>query len=1245
LFTLVTELSDSLFTGLTFNSATGVISGTTSQLGRKTFYIKAQNDGGFTTTQFVVEIVEQPPGSITYSATSYLFNRDLIPEGQVTTYTPISIPSPAHTGGAVSSYSITPSLPTGLTFNSATGAITGIPKEGGQYITYTVTGTNSGGSVSTTFQMKIKDIPPSSLVYSINSAAYPSLDSWMLPAPTHSGGAITAYSISPSLPSGIILKADGAIERDNSIAMPKISATLYTVTGSNTEGSTTATITIEIFDSEPTDLSYPNGQTVGKTAETVYFNIGETKTYTPTQSGGLISLYSIDAVESISKGPTYSTDNTDQIFTTISMPSGFSLNTSTGVLTGSPGLTPSLYKFALTISGSNSAGSTPTTLLVIINRPPVANAGSDLSSTIGQTVTLNGSTSSDPDFDADTILNSDMSQNNIGDRVAVYKWTIASKPSGSNLDVNNFTNKNSATPSFVPDKIGTYVFNLVANDYLLDSQSDSVTVVVKDVAPANLTFGSSAFGANIFAIQKNASISYTPTNTGGSIVSYSISPALPAGMSFNTTTGAISGTPTDAMLPTNYTITGTNTGGSTSVVITLWINEVPTAVITAVSKHPMPAVLTLNGLITDSDSSVPLSSPYNATSSSVSYTWAIVSKPATSSAVLSNINAQNPTITPDKKGIYIFQLIVNDGFVSSVAVTKTITAAIPPSGMTYGTQSPFIANTFAYTNGLDTVNRTISLSGDLPITYSISGLLPSGLSFDTSTGAITGIPTSVQAPSDYVITATNDGGTANVSVKVWINDYPIANAGSAQTGKNIGSTVTLSGSLTSDSDDSVTLASPYNTVTKLYTWDVVGIPPTSAITNASISNRNTVSATFTPDVEGDYYFRLSYFDGLVSNLNESIVKISTTNAAANNKILYQIAHAGTNEYYAGSYCTGCVINLSAAKSLKYSGTLSYLWSVVSVPSGASTTITNPTAVSASLPMEYQGIYNLKLTVSDGTNQSIDYITAYTANVANDVLGGTLGSSQTLTKGYYELTGDLVIDSGYTLSIDPGTVIDGFGYNIYIKNGSLIANGGSTASANTMPIIFKNTKINVQSPGTTTIQLQHVVMEGGELCAVKTGTQACKGTFSAKWSVFKNLTGDSQIGNTTTAAVITGNSFYNSSGFYVSSIGQSLDITNNCVDKANGGHTGLGNYFVKVASDTGSIININSNYLINDDSRVLLQSSNTSGNISSAKTNFWNLFSPTTISTFITNPTYFNLEPFGSRFYFSYYNDCRKYTIP
>jgi len=63
----------------------------------------------------------------------------------------------------------------------------------------------------------------------------------------------------------------------------------------------------------------------------------------------------------------------------------------------------------------------------------------------------------------------------------------------------------------------------------------------------------------------------TPTNTGGGGVTYSISPALPANLTFNTSTGVISGTPLSAASATNYTVTATNNGGTSNFVITLTI--------------------------------------------------------------------------------------------------------------------------------------------------------------------------------------------------------------------------------------------------------------------------------------------------------------------------------------------------------------------------------------------------------------------------------------------------------------------------------------------------------------------------------------------------------------------------------------------------------------------------------------------------------------------------------------------------
>jgi hypothetical protein len=65
---------------------------------------------------------------------------------------------------------------------------------------------------------------------------------------------------------------------------------------------------------------------------------------------------------------------------------------------------------------------------------------------------------------------------------------------------------------------------------------------------------------------------FTISSTGGAIASYAISPAASAGLTFSTSTGQLSGTPTSAQSATTYTITATNATGSTTQTFTLTVS-------------------------------------------------------------------------------------------------------------------------------------------------------------------------------------------------------------------------------------------------------------------------------------------------------------------------------------------------------------------------------------------------------------------------------------------------------------------------------------------------------------------------------------------------------------------------------------------------------------------------------------------------------------------------------------------------
>jgi hypothetical protein len=93
------------------------------------------------------------------------------------------------------------------------------------------------------------------------------------------------------------------------------------------------------------------------------------------------------------------------------------------------------------------------------------------------------------------------------------------------------------------------------------------TIWVQRIAKPVISLSATTETANV-----NAAINgYTVTSSGGTVASYSLTGTLPAGLSFSTTTGRITGTPTVTQTATTYTITATNTSGSTTATFTLTV--------------------------------------------------------------------------------------------------------------------------------------------------------------------------------------------------------------------------------------------------------------------------------------------------------------------------------------------------------------------------------------------------------------------------------------------------------------------------------------------------------------------------------------------------------------------------------------------------------------------------------------------------------------------------------------------------
>jgi hypothetical protein len=115
--------------------------------------------------------------------------------------------------------------------------------------------------------------------------------------------------------------------------------------------------------------------------------------------------------------------------------------------------------FTLRLTVTDEQGYTDTDEINILESP-TASAGADLEAMQGDTVTLDGSESYDPEDDP-----------------LSYNWSFASRPTGSSA---MFSGATSSSPSFTADAPGDFVASLIVSDGNADSTADTVTISVTD---------------------------------------------------------------------------------------------------------------------------------------------------------------------------------------------------------------------------------------------------------------------------------------------------------------------------------------------------------------------------------------------------------------------------------------------------------------------------------------------------------------------------------------------------------------------------------------------------------------------------------------------------------------------------------------------------------------------------------------------------------------------------------------------
>ncbi|WP_406844731.1 T9SS sorting signal type C domain-containing protein [Flavobacterium soyae] len=141
---------------------------------------------------------------------------------------------------------------------------------------------------------------------------------------------------------------------------------------------------------------------------------------------------------------------------------------------------------------------------------------------------------------------------------------------------------------------GTYTVVATNPTTTCSSNMTGNAVITINQAPAALSY---TFSTQSYCIGTPISTNSATLATAGTPAAvFAISPALPAGLSIDTSTGSITGTPTASASAANYTVTASNTCGNTTAVINLTVNAKPATPTASVTTQPTCTVPT--GVIT-----------------------------------------------------------------------------------------------------------------------------------------------------------------------------------------------------------------------------------------------------------------------------------------------------------------------------------------------------------------------------------------------------------------------------------------------------------------------------------------------------------------------------------------------------------------------------------------------------------------------------------------------------------------------